>query len=119
LFFWCWMRFDPEGEYMDEPLVDRVNFAKVITVLAVTFGISLGLCGLTAVLSSQTRGSGTVLIFIGILELIVIGLSALGLVVTVIVWVVASIAAVHGGGKSDGPQKLFGDSDDSKSDEQK
>ena len=87
------MRFDPEGEYMDEPLVDRVNFAKVITVLAVTFGISLGLCGLTAVLSSQTRGSGTVLIFIGILELIVIGLSALGLVVTVIVWVVASIAA--------------------------
>jgi hypothetical protein len=35
------------------------------------------------------------------------------------VWVVASIAAVHGGGKSDGPQKLFGDSDDSKSDEQK
>jgi O-antigen ligase len=103
---------------LSEPLVDRVNFARIVTVLAVTFGISAGLCGLTAVLSSQARGSGSALIFIGALELIVMALSALGLVLTVIAWVVASIAGGGGSGKHDGPQKLFENSDVTKSSDQ-
>jgi hypothetical protein len=101
---------------LSEPLVDRVNFAKIVTVLAVTFGISLGMCGLTWALSSKMSDGGGFLIPFGILELIAMGLSALGLVVTVILWVVASIAAGHGGGKNEGPQKLFDDAEDTKHD---
>jgi membrane associated rhomboid family serine protease len=100
---------------LGESLVDRVNFAKIVTVLAITFGISFGLCGATLVFSSQMRGSGSILIFIGILELIVMGISALGLLLTVIVWVIASAVGNFGKNASE-PQKLF---DDSKNDEEK
>ena len=44
---------------MSERLVDRIPFAKIITVLAIVFGISLGLCGVTFFLSmggARSRG---------------------------------------------------------------
>lgn len=81
---------------MSEPLVDRINFAKIVVVLAIVFGISLGLCGVTIALTSTVRGSTSVLVYGVIFEAIAMGLSALGLLVTVIVWVISSIAAGRG-----------------------
>jgi sugar phosphate permease len=100
---------------MSERMVDRINFAKIVTVLAIVFGISLGLCGVTAALSSTMRGGASVLVFFGIVELIAMACSAVGLVVTVIVWVLASMFGGAGAGRGgDGPQKLFDDANDAK-----
>jgi hypothetical protein len=76
---------------LSERLVDRVNFAKIVTVLAVVFGVSLGMCGVTAALSSKIGRAESILIPLGVAELITMGLSAVGLLLTVIVWVIASI----------------------------
>jgi hypothetical protein len=66
----------------------HVNFPKIVTVLAVTFAVALGACGLTVLASSH--GGGQYAMPLGILELAVMILSAAGLVVTVVVWVIAS-----------------------------
>lgn len=97
---------------MTEPLTHRVNFAKIITILAIIFGVSLGLCGLTYAASTHVRGDGQWIIIFGILELAAILLSAVGLVITVIVWIVASATGYRS--SSSDPQKLFDDSDDKK-----
>ena len=99
---------------MSERLVDRVNFAKVVTVLAILFGISLGLCGVTFAIANSVRGGGgDFLLPMGILEIVVMACSAIGLVITVIVWVIASIFGGAGSGRgSEGPQKLFDEADD-------
>jgi hypothetical protein len=100
---------------MSDRLIDRINFAKIVTVLAIVFGVSLGLCGVTAALASQMRGSGDFLLPMGIIELIAMGLSAVALVVTVVVWVIASIVGGPGSGSADkGPLKLFEDAEDKK-----
>lgn len=89
---------------MGEPLVDRVNFARIVTVLAIVFGISIGMCGLTAVFSSRLGGAESIAVALGFIELIAMGLSALGLVLTVVVWVIASIFKGSGAAPgSDGP----------------
>jgi hypothetical protein len=44
------------------------GLAKAAAIFAVTFGISVGLCGATALLSSVLRGSDKVLVPLGILE---------------------------------------------------
>lgn len=95
---------------MPRPL-ENINFPKVITILACIFGISLGLCGLTAYLnmSGSQHGMGGLLASLGILELIAILLSAFGLVIMTILWVISS--AMGGYGKRPDPQKLFDDSD--------
>jgi hypothetical protein len=74
---------------MNERLADRVPFTKIIVVLASAFGIALGLCGLTAfaTMSGHNALTGS----LGVIELIVMLLSAAGLVLTVIAWVVVSI----------------------------
>jgi len=37
---------------MKDRLVDRLPFARIVTVLAVAFGVALGLCGLNLALST-------------------------------------------------------------------
>ncbi len=98
---------------MPHPL-ERLNFPKIIAVLASVLGISIGLCGLTAWLSSlgPANGSATPLIFLGFLELAAILLSAVGLVIMTILWFISK--ALGNFGKSDDPQKLFDDSDHEK-----
>ena len=86
-------------------LLERINFPKVVTVLAVSFGVGLGACGLTALASSH--GGADYFLPLGLIELAVILLSALGLIVTVIVWIVASLLGQTGSQ----PQRLFNDSD--------
>lgn len=92
---------------MPRPL-ENVNFPKVVTVLAVTFGVALGACGLTFV-AANTKAANF-LVPLGIIELAVMVISAAGLVVMVIVWIVA---AAIGGGTRGGPDtiKLFDDTD--------
>ena len=106
---------------MNKPLVDRIPFAKIVTVLAVVFGIALGMCGLTAALSSRAMGGNggalrsiqMFVISMGVLELIALLLSAAGLLVTVVAWVVlAAVGSLSRKGTE--PQRLFDDSDDEK-----
>lgn len=92
-------------------------FAKIVVVLACTFGVGLGLCGLGGLLSVSgmaTGGAGSVMgPLMGILAIVSVAamiLSALGLVLTVIVWVV--VEAFGLGQRRSEPQTLFGDKDD-------
>lgn len=66
-----------------------INFPKVITILAIIFGVSLGLCGLTAI-ASRVNQLEPALIPLGFLELAGILFSAVGLVVMTVLWVVAT-----------------------------
>lgn len=86
--------------------LEHVNFPKIVTVLAITFGVATGACGLTALASARAGGY---LLPLGIIELAVMALSALGLVLTVIVWLVVSAIGNRGG-----TVRLFDDSDKGK-----
>lgn len=85
------------------PSFSGINFPKVITVLAIIFGVSLGLCGLTAI-ASRANQFAPVLIPLGFLELGGILFSAVGLVVMTLLWVIAT--ALNRTGTGDGPQRL-------------
>ena len=99
-------------------LFESINFPKVITILAAIFGVALGLCGaqwlmVTSGWISSTHPVGiffnNLFAFGGMLELAVMTLSAFGLVIMTILWIVSM--AVGNFGKSADPQKLFDDSD--------
>jgi len=75
-------------------LLDRINFPKIVIVLAVTFGVALGACGLTAI--GGTLG-GNFAITLGLIELGVMLLSLLGLVLTLIAWAIAAATRTRGG----------------------
>ena len=92
-------------------------FAKTMVVLALAFLLGLGLCGLSAVVAShgfQSREEfGGDSFGIASVSLIVMILSALGLVVIVFVRVVAAIyQGMSSGRRGSEPQTLFGDEDD-------
>jgi hypothetical protein len=100
---------------VSERLIDRIPFTKIVTVLAIVLAISLGLCGVTFSLSASMGADESFFIGLGILELVVIVLSAAGLVLTLIVvvtlWFFGSFSK-----KVSQPQKLFGEKDDTKID---
>jgi hypothetical protein len=100
------------------PWADRSIFAKLFTVLAFAFMSGVGLCGLDFLLASKGIGKSTQEFGVGPLDgvsLAVMSLSALALALTAVVWSVAGIfGAFEGGRKSNGPTKLFDDSDESK-----
>jgi hypothetical protein len=75
---------------MFERLAVRIPFKKIATVLATIFGISLGLCGVTYLAVS---GGGKGLIALGMLELVAMALSAIGLLLTLLVFVTLSIVS--------------------------
>jgi hypothetical protein len=98
---------------MSKPLVDRIPFAKILVVLAVAFGLGLGLCGLDFFLllrGSQTHTQGFGVGPIGVLSLTVLILSGIGLVVATIVWVVLAVAG-SASRKNSEPQQLLDDKD--------
>jgi hypothetical protein len=97
---------------MRKRLIDRIPFAKIVIGLVIAFFVSLGLCGLTLVLSSGAyNGFAT----FGIVELVAMALSAACLILTLIVWV--TLAAVGSfGEKVSQPQRLFEEGDDTKLD---
>jgi len=95
---------------MNKPLVDRIPFAKIVTVLAIVFGVSLGLCGLTFVVSSGGSNGGGFIWGLGWLEFAAMAISATGMVLTVVVWVILSAVSSFGS-KASQPQKLFDEED--------
>jgi hypothetical protein len=92
-------------------------FAKTVTVLAIAFGIALGMCGLNAVLMSTPIGRGgpgdefgrPALVVLGLIELAVMAISGPLLVLTVIVWIIADATSNR---RQPGTQTLFGDDDE-------
>jgi hypothetical protein len=80
-------------------------------VLAIVFGISLGLCGVTFLASSGESSGTGFFMSLGVLELAAMGLSAVGLIVTVVVWVTLAVIASFQEAKPR-PQKLIDDQDD-------
>jgi hypothetical protein len=72
-------------------------FVKIVVILACTFGVGLGLCGLDGALLIMGSGPhgpnpsmGTLMGVIGIASALAMFLSAVGLLVTVIALVVSS-----------------------------
>jgi len=74
-------------------------FAKIVTVLAIIFGVGLGLCGLSIVVAGLGAGhsgavtalGGSALGMASIIGLIAMVVSGPLLVITVIVWVFAEV----------------------------
>jgi hypothetical protein len=93
------------------PWADRSIFAKLVTMLAIALGIGLGLCGLDFLLAAHGIGKSTEEFGVGPIDglsLIVMVLSALGLVITLVVWVLGAIIGNLGPGRgSSEPQRLF------------
>jgi hypothetical protein len=101
--------------------LERVNFARIVTVLAATFGIALGLCGMTAVITIGGAaviqgGVAGVLMFLGYAELAVMILSAVAMVVVVAVWVIASFLGNFNHRNAD-PVRLFEQDETKQNDE--
>jgi hypothetical protein len=94
---------------MKKRLVDSFPFTRVVTVCAVALAIGLGLCGLSAVFSFSSIRPAS--LFIGP-SLVLIVLSFLGMLVTLLAWVIAGAIDALSGRSHSGPQTLFGDSDD-------
>jgi hypothetical protein len=85
-------------------------FAKIVTVLAIAFGVGVGLCGLSFVAASAGFKSheefGVDSIGIAGFSLVVMVLSAAALVLAFIAWVVAgTVGALR---ETDEPRTLLG-----------
>lgn len=92
-------------------LLERINFPKVVTVLAITFAVALGACGLTRTGIARSSGGTEILVSLAFIELAVILLSAFGFVLTVVVWIIAAaLGKTEHRGSS--PQRLFDHRDD-------
>ena len=96
---------------MSERLIDRIPFAKIVTVLAIVIAISLGLCGVTFFISSGGGRGGGFLIGFGMLELAANVLSAVGVVATIVVWIALSVFD-NCNHKESEPLRLFDDKKD-------
>jgi hypothetical protein len=92
-------------------LLERVNFQKLVTILAVIFGIAAGACGLTAIASNTKLGE--YLLPLGLIELAVMVLSAVALVAVVVVLIIVLAIGDRGGSRS-ATVRLFDDSDKDK-----
>jgi hypothetical protein len=85
------------GAQMKTPLVDRIPFTKIVTVLAICAGGAVGLCGVGFAIGLGTKFSGTGSGGLA-MELFLIpgGVlfwgSLLGLVLVFVLWVVLAIA---------------------------
>jgi hypothetical protein len=103
---------------MTDPTPKRFPFAKVVIVMVVAFLVGLGLCGLDFVLGSHGYGQPHAEFSVGPLDgvsLIVMVLSAAGLVLSLLVWALAAIVGgIASSGKDKGAEKLVdGDNDPS------
>ncbi len=77
---------------MTRPRGKVFTFAKVVTVLAIVFVVSLGLCGVTSAISSASPSQQNVYIVIMFAGLGGSVISGLALFVTVIAWIIVAIA---------------------------
>jgi hypothetical protein len=92
------------------------GFAKTTIVMAVAFVIGVGLCGLDYILASNGIGKSTEEFGVGPLDnvsLAVMILSAIGLAITLVLWLVVTVARSFSRKDSE-PQKLFDKTDETK-----
>ena len=90
---------------MSEAPKSRWSFAKVVVVMAVSFLVGLGLCGLDFVLGANGVGKRNWEFYVGPLDgisLVVMVLSAAGLVLSLILW--GLVAIVRSTGSRSGEQ---------------
>lgn len=85
------------GTKMTTPLVDRIPFSKIVTVLATCAGVGVGLCGVGAAVGAATKFSGTgaggfVMSLLLIPGTVLFWGSLLGLVLVCVLWAVLAIA---------------------------
>jgi len=79
---------------MSDPAKNRFPFAKIVAVMAVCFLVGIGLCGLDYALGAHGMGRTNAEFSVGPLDglsLVVMALSAVGLVLSLIAWAVAAI----------------------------
>lgn len=101
---------------MNQSQTRSITFAKVLVVCAVALGVGIGLCGLSYVLPSSDDEFHTN--WLSLPSLLLMGLSALGLIITAASWVItAAIGDLSV--KNSGPQTLFGNSDEGSKDRDK
>lgn len=86
---------------------ERSVFAKTMTILAVAFGVGMGLCGLSAVLPSSDPEFHTN--WLSLPSLLIMVLSFLGLIATLIVRFIGGAFGDFSANRT-GPQTLFGNS---------
>lgn len=103
---------------MQEPLVKRIPFAKILIGLVLVFFLSLGLCGLTLVMTVRGSSPGAHMNKLvdpaAIAAMVGMFGSIAALIVTGIVWMVMSIAN-SAGRKVSQPQERIDESDDTNS----
>ena len=90
---------------MSEAPKSRWSFAKVVVVMAVSFLVGLGLCGLDFVLGANGIGKRNEEFYVGPLDgisLVVMVVSAAGLVLSLILW--GLVAIVRSMGSQNGEQ---------------
>lgn len=104
---------------MQQPLVDRIPFAKIVIGLVLVMLLSLGLCGLTLVISSSASPQINKMVdLLG--PVVAVGLlgSLAGLLVTCVAWGI--LAAVAGtASKVSQPEKLSTNQNDTNLDKDK
>jgi hypothetical protein len=79
---------------MNKPLVERIPFAKIAVILAVTAAVSVGLCGVGVALlqfSNRPGLEGKLSILSLAIGAIAFWLSVLGLVAVFAVWIILAI----------------------------
>ena len=84
---------------MSNPQANRFPFAKIVVIFAVAFLVGVGLCGLDYLLAANGIGKSTEEFGVGILDapsIIIMVLSAAGLGLTLIVWMIAAFTSSIG-----------------------
>lgn len=97
------------------PQSNRSVFSKVMIIFAVGVLLGIGLCGLDYFLASRGIGKSTEEFGVGPLDgasLVTISLSALGLVLTVVAWVLAQFVKSLTGKSSDRQPTRLTDKED-------
>jgi hypothetical protein len=86
----------------------RFSFAKLVTVMAVSVLVGIGLCGLDFALAGHGIGKSTQEFGVGPLDaisLVVMGLSAVGLVISLAAWLLTvSLRSMRSGDDRTGQQ---------------
>jgi hypothetical protein len=104
---------------VQQPLVKRIPFARILIGLALFFLLSLGLCGVTLVVATNGGSSNSqmnqIIAPMGMVVLVGMLGSIAALVLTCIVWAVMSIAAGTAKEVSQ-PKEIYDKTDDTKQD---
>lgn len=105
---------------MSERSKNRFPFAKIVAFMAISFLVGVGLCGLDFALGAHGLGKPHQEFSVGPLDglsLVVMIFSAVGLVLSLVAWMVAAIiGGIASGNRDQERQRLSGEDDPPKRD---